>query len=225
MLKRGGISDSSQGTKGDIVSRLIDPNNPVSSPLLVVISGPSGVGKDVTLKRMQEMGCPFHFVVTTTDRPLRPGEVEGVDYLFVSSAEFERMIEGDELLEHAIVYGQHKGVSKAQVWGALESGQDVMMRLDVQGAATIRQLVPDAVLIFLTAESEEVLVARLTARRTESEAAQRTRLEIARQEMTRVNEFDYIVVNRDGQLDETVKMIMSIIYAEKCRVWQREISL
>jgi guanylate kinase len=207
------------------VTRLIDPRNPVPSPLLVVISGPSGVGKDVTLKRMQDMGCPFHFVVTTTDRSPRPGEVDGVDYLFVSTAEFERMIEGDELLEHAIVYGQNKGVSKAQVWGALESGQDVVMRLDVQGAATIRQLVPDAVLIFLTAESEEVLVARLTARRTESEDALRTRLENARQEMGRIDEFDYIVVNRDGQLDKTVEMIMSIITAEKCRVRQREISL
>jgi guanylate kinase len=204
----GKTNDAKQTTKGNSVSRLVDAHNPVPSPLLVVISGPSGVGKDVTLKRMQEMGCPFHFVVTTTDRPQRPGEVDGVDYLFVSTAEFERMIEDDELLEHAIVYGQHKGVSKAQVWSALESGQDVVMRLDVQGAATIRQLVPDAVLIFLTAESEETLTERLTARRTESQQALRTRLE-----------------NRNGQLDDTVEMIMSIITAEKCRVWQREISL
>ena len=207
------------------MTQLINTNDPVPNPLLVVISGPSGVGKDVTLKRMQEMGCPFHFVVTTTDRAPRPGEVDGVDYLFVSSAEFQRMINHDELLEHAIVYGQHKGVSKAQVRGALESGQDVMMRLDVQGAATIRQLVPDAVLIFLTAESEDVLVARLTERRTESQEAIRTRLENARQEMGRINEFDYVVVNQDRQLDRTVEMIMSIITAEKCRVWQREITL
>jgi len=192
---------------------------------LVVISGPSGVGKDVTLKRMQEMGYPFHFVVTSTDRPRRPGEVDGVDYLFVSTAEFERMIEHDELLEHALVYGQHKGVSKAQVNQALESGQDVVMRLDVQGAATIRKLAPDAVLIFLTTESEQELIARLTARRTDSEEALRTRIEIARQEMRRIDEFDYIVVNRDSQLEKTVDIIMSIIIAEKCRVRQREISL
>jgi len=210
---------------GDSVSRLVDAYNPVPSPLLVVISGPSGVGKDVTLKRMQEKGYPFHFVVTSTDRPRRLGEVDGVDYLFVSSAEFERMIEKDELLEHAVVYGQHKGVSKAQVNQALESGQDVVMRLDVQGAATIRRLAPDAVLIFLTTESEEELIARLTARRTESQEAQRTRIEIARQEMRRIDEFDYIVVNRDSQLEKTVDIIMSIITAEKCRVWQREISL
>jgi guanylate kinase len=207
------------------VSQPIDPYNPVSSPLLVVISGPSGVGKDVTLKRMQEMGCRFHFVVTTTDRPRRPGEVDGVDYFFVSSAEFERMIEGDELLEHATVYGQHKGVSRDQVRRALDSGQDVVMRLDVQGAATIRRLVPDAVLIFLTTESEQELMARLKARRTESGQALRTRLEIARQEMGCIDEFDYIVVNRDGRLDETVETIMAIITAEKCRVWQREIRL
>lgn len=217
--------DPHQATPGDSVSQLVEPYKQHPNPLLVVISGPSGAGKDVTLKRMQEMGCPFHFVVTTTDRPRRPGEVDGIDYIFVSTAEFERLIEHDELLEHAIVYGQHKGVSKAQVWQALESGQDVVMRLDVQGAATIRRLVPGAVLIFLTAESEEALTARLTARRTESEEALRTRLEIARQEMERIDEFDYIVVNRDGQLDETVETIMSIITAEKCRVWQREISL
>ncbi len=219
------IIEPSQASAGDIVSRLIDPNNPVSSPLLIVISGPSGVGKDVTLKRMKEMGYPFHFVVTTTDRPVRPGEVDGVDYIFVSSAAFEHMIAGNELLEHAVVYGQHKGVSKAQVRQALASGQDVVMRLDVQGAATIRRLVPDSVLIFLTAESEEVLVARLTARRTESEEALRARLEIARQEMERIDGFDYIVINRDGQLDETVKTIAAIVTAEKCRVWQREITL
>ncbi|GAB4542332.1 MAG: guanylate kinase [Anaerolineae bacterium] len=207
------------------MSRLVDPYNPISPPLLVVISGPSGAGKDVTLKRMQEMGYPFHFVVTTTDRPPRPGEVDGVDYFFVSTAEFERMIEADELLEHAVVYGQHKGVSRVQLRRALESGQDVIMRLDVQGAATIRQLVPDAVLIFLTTESEEALISRLAARRTESEAALRRRVEIARQEMERINEFDYLVVNRDGALDETVKTIAAIITAEKCRVWKREISL
>lgn len=207
------------------MSRLVDPYNPAPLPLLVVISGPSGVGKDVALKRMQEMGCPFHFVVTTTDRPPRPDEVDGVDYIFVSTAEFERMIEANELLEHAIVYGQHKGVSRDQVRRALKSGQDVVMRLDVQGAATIRRLAPDALLIFLSTETEEELITRLTARRTESEAALRRRLEIARQEMGRIEEFDYLVVNRDGKLDETVEIIAAIITAEKCRVRQREISL
>ena len=207
------------------MSRSIDPYHPTPNPLLVVISGPSGVGKDVTLGRMKELGYPFHFVVTTTDRAPRPGEVDGADYIFVSSAEFERLIEQDELIEHAVVYEQHKGVSKTQVRQALESGQDVVMRLDVQGAATIRQLVPDAVLIFLSTESEEALTARLKARRTDSEEALRTRLAVAREEMERLDEFDYLVINRTGQLDETVETIAAIIRAESCRVRQREINL
>jgi guanylate kinase len=207
------------------VSRRADPYNPTANPLLIVISGPSGVGKDMTLKRMKEKGCPFYFVVTTTDRPPRPGEVDGLDYFFVSSAEFERMIERDELLEHALVYGQRKGISRDKVRQALASGRDVVMRLDVQGAATIRRLVPQAVLIFLTCESEEALSARLAARHTESEDALLTRLAIARQEMRRLDEFDYLVVNRTGHLDETVETIAAIIHAEKCRVRQREINL
>jgi guanylate kinase len=219
------VSHPDRASTGDTVSRLADPYQPIPNPLLVIISGPSGVGKDVTLKRMKEMGCPFHFVVTTTDRPPRPGEVNGVDYFFVATPDFERMIEQDELLEHAIVYGQHKGVSKAQVRRALDSGQDVVMRLDVQGAATIRQLVPEAVLIFLSCESEEELVVRLTARRTESKQALRARVAIARQEMERLGEFDYVVINRTDCLDETVETIAAIIAAEKCRVRQREISL
>ncbi len=203
----------------------MDPYNPVPNPLLVVISGPSGVGKDATLNRMKEMGYPFSFVVTTTDRPPRPNEINGVDYFFVSTAEFERMIQDGELLEYAVVYGQYKGVSKAQVRRALDSGQDVVMRLDVQGAATIRRLAPEAVLIFLSCESEEELTARLRARRTESEEALRARLALARQEMERLPEFDYIVINRTDRLDETVETIGAIITAEKCRVRQREIAL
>ena len=207
------------------MSRCIDPYRPNPSPLLVVISGPSGVGKDATLKRMKEMGYPFHFVVTTTDRPPRPDEVDGVDYCFVSTGEFDRMIQNDELLEHATVYGQHKGIARAQVQPALDSGQDVVLRLDVQGAATIRRLVPEAVLIFLTCESEVALTERLKRRRTESEAALRDRLAIVRQEMERISEFDYVVVNYTAHPDETVRAIGAIIKAEKCRVWQRELNL
>jgi guanylate kinase len=207
------------------MSRCIDPYRPNPNPLLVVISGPSGVGKDATLKRMKGMGYPFHFVVTTTDRPPRPDEVDGVDYCFVSTGEFERMIQNDELLEHATVYGQHKGIARAQVQPALDSGQDVVLRLDVQGAATIRRLVPEAVLIFLTCESEAALTERLQRRRTEPEAALRDRLAIVRQEMDHISEFDYVVVNLTSHLDETVRTVGAIIKAEKCRVWQREMNL
>jgi guanylate kinase len=195
------------------------------TPLLVVISGPSAAGKDATLNRMEELGYPFHFVVTATTRPRRPSEVDGVDYHFVSQQEFAEMLEKDELLEHAIVYGQHKGIPKQQVREALASGKDVIMRIDVQGAATIRELVPEAVFIFLTASSEEELIRRLKKRQTETPEGLKRRIATAREEMNRLDEFDYVVVNRDGSLDDTVTTIAAIITAEKCRVKQRKIEL
>ena len=133
-------------------------------PSLVVISGPSGVGKDSVVNRMRELEYPFHFVVTATDRCPRPGEVHGVDYYFVSTAEFERMIRENELFEHAEVYGQHKGVPKAHARQALSSGMDVIMRLDVQGAMTIAHKVPGALTIFLAPPSLDILVGRLRRR-------------------------------------------------------------
>ena len=193
--------------------------------LLVVISGPSGVGKDVLIGRMKEQGHPFHFVVTATTRPQRPDEEDGVNYIFVSMSEFAEMIERQELLEYAIVYGDYKGIPKRQVRDALASGKDVIMRLDVQGAATVRELVPDAVLIFLMASSEEELARRLRARRTESPARLEKRLATARQEMAQMANFDYVVVNRDHHLDDTVGQIEAIITAERCRVKQRHIEL
>ncbi|RME42673.1 MAG: guanylate kinase [Caldilineae bacterium] len=203
----------------------IDPYTYRPKPLLVVISGPSGVGKDVTIKRMQELGYPFHFVVTATTRPRRPGEVHGKDYFFVSMSEFAQMIEEDELLEYAIVYGDYKGIPKAQVRQALASGKDVIMRIDVQGAETIRRLVPQAVLIYLSAESEESLVRRLRARKTEEEGQLAIRIATARQEQKKLAMFDYLVVNRHDRLDETCETIAAIITAEHCRVHRPEVTL
>src|SRR5574340_417169 len=124
-----------------------------SKPLVIVISGPSGVGKDAVVKAMQRRGMAFHFVVTTTDRPKRAEEVAGVDYNFVTTSRFEEMIRNDELVEYARVYGDYKGVPKAQIEDALASGMDVVLRLDVQGAARVRQLFPDSVQIFLVPEN------------------------------------------------------------------------
>lgn len=193
------------------------------NPLLVVLSGPSGVGKDATLQRMQELGSPFHFVVTATTRPKRQNEVHGVDYFFVTKSEFADMMEKGELLEHAVVYGDYKGIPKQQVRDALASGKDVIMRLDVQGAATMRRLVPEAIFIFLTAESEEALVERLRERKTEEPAQLKLRIATARDEMKRLNEFDYLIVNRAGDLDDAVRQIGCILQAEKCRVRQRKV--
>ena len=190
-------------------------------PLLVVISGPSGVGKDATIKRMKERGYPCHFVVTATTRAIRPGEVDGVDYHFVAEGTFAHMLAHGELLEHAQVYGQQKGIPKFDVRQALESGQDAVLRVDVQGAATIRRLVPQAVTIFLTAESEEELIERLRRRRTEDDAQLHARITTARAELLRVNEFKYRVLNRECALDEAVEQVIAIMHAEKCRVdWE-----
>ncbi len=194
-------------------------------PLLIVISGPAGVGKDTLLQCLKERGCPFHFVVTATDRPPRPGEVHGADYFFFTTEDFLRMEWEGELLEHAIVYGQHKGISKQQVREALVSGKDVIMRIDVQGAATIRSLVPEAMLIFLTASSEEELEQRLCARGGDSPEQLQKRIATAREEMRRLPEFDYIVVNRDRELDRAVDDVVAIIQAEHCRVEPRVVKL
>lgn len=194
-------------------------------PLLIVISGPAGVGKDSVLRRMKELGYPFHFVVTATDRPPRPGEVHGVDYFFLSTEEFLRLEREGELLEHAVVYGEHKGVPKQQVRDAFASGKDVIMRVDVQGAATIRRLAPEAVLIFLTAESKDELVRRLKGRGTETPEKLAERVEKMEWEMSRMQEFDYVVVNREGELDRAVAQIAAIVEAEHCRVHPRQVQL
>ncbi len=194
-------------------------------PLLIVISGSSGVGKDTVLHRMKERNMPFHFVVTATTRPKRENEVHSKDYFFVSKDEFARMIEADELLEYAIVYDDYKGIPKQQVREALASGQDVVMRIDVQGAATIRKLAPDALLIFLTTASEEEMVSRLKGRKSENSAGLALRIATARQELKRIDEFDYVIVNSDFHLDETVDTLAAIIQAEHHRVKPRKVSL
>jgi len=205
------------------------PDNPYTpipqQPLLVVISGLSGAGKDSVLKELRKRGQPMHFVVTATNRPARSDEVNGRDYIFIRDEEFARMIEEDELLEYALVYNQYKGVPKSQVRQAMESGKDVIMRVDVQGAATIRRKCLDAVLIFLTTESEESLVKRLHARSTETDDSLHLRVAAARQELDRINEFDYLVVNRDSQLSQTVDIIEAIIQAEHHRTCPRKVTL
>lgn len=198
-------------------------------PLLIVISGTSGSGKDSVVKalvrRMQGSGSPLRFVVTATTRPQRENEVHGIDYLFVTRSRFEEMIARDELIEHALVYGQYKGVPKEQVRQAMASGQDVVMRLDVQGAAKVRQLAPEAVLIFLAAPSEQELLERLQLRRTESQEQLQIRLETARQEMEHIPEFDYVVPNLRGELDKTVETVVAIITAERHRTQPRQARL
>ena len=195
------------------------------NPLLIVVSGPSGVGKDSIVQRMIERGFPFHFVVTATTREKRPNEVHGKDYWFVSKDEFARMIEENELIEYAIVYGDYKGIPKAQVREALASGKDVVMRLDVQGAESVRKLAPEALLIFITCESEEELEHRLRERKTESADSLSLRIATARKELQRLEAFDYVIINHDFHLDDTVEKVRAIILSEHLRVHHRKVDL
>ena len=205
------------------MSELFNPVNPQA--LLVVVSGPSGVGKDSVLQELMEREARLHFVVNATTRQPRPGEKDGVDYFFVTTGRFAEMIERGELLEYALVYNDYKGIPKEQIRYALSSGNDVILRVDVQGAHTIRKLCPEALLIFLTVDDQEELVQRLRQRSTENEDDLKLRLATIRQELKRISEFDYVVPNRDGELSQTVDTILAIIKAEHHRVNHRKVSL
>jgi len=195
---------------------LLELNN--QKPLVIVLSGPSGVGKDSVLKAMQSRGMAFHFVVTTTDRKPRKEEVNGVDYHFISTEQFEHMMHNDEFVEYARVYDDYKGVPKSQIQGALASGKDVVLRLDVQGAARVRELFPDSIQIFLIPENEEKWRQRFISRKSETEEMLQKRMTIAHEELKRVDEFNYVVINCTDCLDITVNQIAAIIEAEHLKV-------
>ena len=199
---------------------LIPEANP-APPLLVVLSGPSGVGKDAVLAELRKLDRPWHFAVTATTRPMRPGERDGVDYVFLDADTFARMRERDEFIECAEVYGRWYGVPRSQARDALRSGKDVFLKIDVQGAATIRRMAPEALLIFLIPPSPEELRQRLGGRMTDSEAEIELRMRTAEDELAQVHHFDYRVVNPDGRLEQAVADIDAIIAAEKCRVLPR----
>ena len=194
-------------------------------PLFIVISGFSGVGKDATLDKMKKADFPFHYVVTATTRSKRQGEKDGVDYHFLSEDKFRQMIKTNQFLEWAKVYGNYYGVPKREIEEALRKGQDTIVKVDVQGAATIKQILPDAVCIFLMAPSTEELANRLRQRHGLHSADLDLRLSKAREEIESLPLFDYAVVNHTDNLDLTVTQINAIITAEKCRAKPRVIRL
>ncbi len=190
-------------------------------PLLVVLSGPSGAGKDAVLARLEERGLAFHHGVTATTRPRRSDERDGVNYLFLTDRQYEALLRENGFLEHADVYGYHYGVPRAPIAAAIRAGSDVILRTDVQGAATIRGLVPEAVLIFIAPPSMAEMETRLRERRQDDEESLRRRLATAAAEMRRIGEYDYLVENATGRLEETTDRVLAIVTAEKCRVGRR----
>ena len=194
-------------------------------PLLIVLSGLSGAGKDTLLERLRKSGLAFYFSVSATTRAPRLGEKEGHDYHFVSKEKFQEMINDNQLLEWANVYGNFYGRPKAPIKQALQQGKDVIVRIDVQGAATYKKLLPQAVLVFISTPSLTELEKRLRKRGTESPADLELRLKTTEKEMEQIDIFDYVIVNRENEIEKTVADVHAIITAEKCRVTQREIKL
>jgi len=195
------------------------------TPLLFVISGPSGAGKDSVLSLLKETAVNMQFITTMTTRKPRPGETNGKDYNFVSLETFENLKKKNELLEYALVYGNWYGPPKEVIRQALNKGKDAILRVDVQGVKNIKKIVPEAVFIFITTPTLEELKKRLKKRYTETEAELALRLKTAAEEIKQIQMFDYVVLNNGGNLEAAVDEIKAIITAEKCRVKPREIRL
>jgi len=201
------------------------PFNRPSTPLLIVLSGPSGVGKDALLARMKQSGYPLKYITTVTTRAKRAKERDDEDYHFLSMTKFQEMIENKELLEWANVYGNWYGVPMQPVKEALERGQDAIVKVDTKGAATIKRILPEAVFIFLLPPSPEELIMRLTERQTESPFNLSLRIKTAEDEMKQLPLFDYTIVNKQDEVDLALSEIKAIITAEKCRVNPRKVTL
>ncbi len=179
--------------------------------LLVVLSGPSAVGKDTVIQRMRDLGLPMHYAITATTRPRRPGEIDGFHYYFLTEEEFERRREQNEFLEYAKVYGHWYGSPKLPVRDALVRGQDVILKLDVQGSRAVMRQAPEALFLFLAPPSIGWLRYHLRERKTESGARLREREEAAIAELSAASEFDHIVVNQDNDVDQVVREITHLI--------------
>jgi guanylate kinase len=183
--------------------------------LLIVISGPSGVGKDTVLRRLFQLDPKLKYSVSYTTRPPRPGEIDGQSYSFVNEAEFLSLIEQKEFLEWAKVYDHYYGTSRRRVEDALRRGEDIILKIDVQGASFVRKRKPDGLFIFITPPSTEELLRRLTGRNTDSGEGLALRQREALIELGLAKDYEHVVCNRD--IDETAAEILALIAAEHAR--------
>jgi guanylate kinase len=195
--------------------------------LLVIISGPSGVGKDTIIDALRERprDPDYHYVVTCTTRPMRPGEVDGVSYHFLTRARFLELRDAGELLEANEVHGNWYGTPRRQVRDALAAGHDVILKIDVQGAQMVKERVSDAILIFVVPPTLEALFQRLKSRATESADQLEIRQRNAAIELARQEDYDYVVVNETGQVEKTAARIDEIMASERARHGSRRVSV
>ena len=196
------------------------------NPIVVVISGPSGVGKDVMIERMIESDrIGFHFTVTATTRDPRPGEVDGINHHFVTVDDFVNLISADDLLEWAQVYGNYYGVPKQQVREALTDGNHVIIRVDVQGAKRLKEIISEALMIFIMPPSLDVLKSHLEKRGVDTETEMTKRLTAASEEISQASLFDFTITNEEGRLDDTVNQVVGIIESESHRIPPRKVDI
>lgn len=206
-------------------NELIDVIRSSDAPRIYIISGPSGVGKDAVIEQLREEFPMAQYVVTATTRPMRTGEIDGVHYKFMTKEDFVAGIESDAFIENALVYDNHYGVPKQPIVDGLAENRDVIIKVDVKGAATLRRLIPDTISIFLAPESMEALLTRLRDRKTDDPDVLMKRFRTASKELEEVEHFDYVVFNEDEQLDATVRAIVNIVHVERLRVDHPEITL
>ncbi|MGD0247639.1 MAG: guanylate kinase [Candidatus Limnocylindrales bacterium] len=197
------------------------------SPMLVIISGPSGVGKDTIIEALQKRGHrpAYHYVVTCTTRPRRLTEIDDISYHFVSASEFAALRDSGELLEANEVHDYWYGTPRAGVRAALAGGHHAILKIDVQGARVIKSVVPEALLIFVVPPSLDTLVEHLKARRTESAEQLEIRQRNAAIELARKDDYDYVVVNEEGRVDRTAERIENIIAQEERRGSRRMVTV
>ena len=204
---------------------MTDPDKRMTfpNPLLVVVSGPSGVGKSTIVAEMARRRPQVVPIVTATTRRRRPNEIDGVHYHFLSDAAFQALIARDGLLEHANNHGHWYGTPVDQVRGILAAGRDAILTISPEGARTVRRLVPDALLIFVMPPSMEDLAQRLRGRGSESEASLARRREDAERWMAEAGDYDHVVVNETGHPEEAAERIWEIIQAEARRDPPRQV--
>jgi len=193
--------------------------------LLFVLSAPSGTGKDTVIHALKQQGMDFYVVPSVTTRAPRPGESEGNPYHFISEEKFKQMVDKGELLEYANVHGNWYGQPRQVIRDNLRAGRDVLLKIDVQGAATIHSKIPDAIFIFLVPGSLEELAQRLADRQTETEPQLIRRLSDAREELAQQYWYDYVIVNRQGHLQEAADLLHAIMLAEHARNRPRNIDV